>query len=144
MQLEEFTEFADKVVEEDVPPELLRDLHMGIIVLEEEMSDEEGYHVMGEYVSNELGNHILLYYGSFACLLEKEGREAWEKEIRETVKHEIVHHVEALAGNEQLAREEMLEREGIKSRQQGEPQNHSVKTGFIKKLLDYIKRVINI
>lgn len=40
---------------------------------------------MGEYVHDNLGRYILLYYGSFAALLEEEDEEGWKDEIFATV-----------------------------------------------------------
>lgn len=116
MDIEEFTEYADQVVNEEVPSPLLKNLHMGIIVLpetmqEEEENEEDVQYIMGEYLSNEMGNHIVLYYGSFAEVLQGASRETWLKEIRETIKHEVWHHVEAMAGDEKLARQELIEQE---------------------------------
>ena len=113
MNWEEFTCFVEKVIKEDIPDPLLQELHMGIIVLPEEKLDkhEGDQYIMGEYISNEMGNHIVLYYGSFAALFTGEDFSLWQKEIRDTIKHEVWHHVEALSGDEQLAMQEMLEEE---------------------------------
>ena len=48
------------------------------------------------------------YYGSFVDLLE-ETEEVWKEEIQDTVLHEMQHHLESLAGRDDLARQELEE-----------------------------------
>ncbi len=105
MDLEEFTEFANQVVDSEVPEPLLDRLNLGIIVVPEAEYDEEFY-VLGHYSVDRLGRHVALFYGSFAALFEGQPREVWEDQIRETIRHELRHHVETLAGDRSLAREE--------------------------------------
>ena len=53
---------------------------------------------MGEYVHDMLGRYILLYYGSFAALLQEEDEAVWKDEMFATVAHEFTHHLEETAG----------------------------------------------
>lgn len=67
-----------------------------------------GLLVLGECVRDGLlGRRVVLYYGSFAALLRNSPRGAWEREIRRTVRHELRHHLELLAGVDDLAREDL-------------------------------------
>ena len=47
-----------------------------------------------------MGRYVNLYYGSFAALAEKEhwSDEDWRRELRETLSHELTHHMEDRAG----------------------------------------------
>lgn len=45
---------------------------------------------------------VILYYGSFVALSRKDPDFDWEAEIHETVEHEIKHHLESLAGQDDL------------------------------------------
>lgn len=110
MEIDKFTDFADQIVNEEIPSELLRDLNLGIVVIPDARKDEK-YHIMGEYVLDEAGRHIVLYYGSFAAVLNNKPLEFWIEEIRETIRHELRHHIEDLAGSNDLARREAVERE---------------------------------
>ncbi|WP_202623818.1 metallopeptidase family protein, partial [Sporotomaculum syntrophicum] len=56
-----------------------------------------------------LGCFIVFYYGSFVALLEDESVDCWKAEIIDTVLHEIQHHLESLAGQEDLAKKEIEE-----------------------------------
>lgn len=113
MKIDEFTDYADKIVNEEIPSEVLRDLNLGIIVIPD-VRWEDKHYIMGEYVLDEAGRHIVLYFGSFAAVLDKDRREIWKEEIRETIRHELQHHIEDLAGSENLARREALERKAEK------------------------------
>lgn len=112
LSLNQFTELAEKLVDE-IPPRLCRDLNGGFVVLPEEKQDREFHEeflIMGEYVEDEvLGTFIVFYYGSFAAILGDEADEAWEAELRETIWHELQHHLESLAGVDDLTREELKE-----------------------------------
>ncbi len=124
MNLREFTEWADQVVTEQIPPELLTDLNMGMIVEPDEKEEDDGDSVvLGEYVRNELGNQVILYYGSFRTLWEEGSLPDWKEEVADTIRHELRHHVEGLAGEEILARQEdQQELSRIRERKQAERQ----------------------
>ena len=86
------------------PEALFEGLNGGVNLQEEvrldpDFPDREMY-VMGDYRDNLLGRYINLYYGSFAALAEKEGwsREDWREELRQTLSHELTHHMEGRSG----------------------------------------------
>mgnify|MGYP000912407215 CR=1 FL=1 len=107
---DEFTEMVDKAVNR-VPPYYYRCLNGGFNVLRKKKREDEFY-IMGEYVEDEhLGCLIVFYYGSFAALLHDEPLESWEQEIMDTVLHELQHHLESMAGCDDLARREIEELE---------------------------------
>ena len=59
---------------------------------------------MGEYIEDGImGCSIILYYGSFVHLLEDSSRE-WEEELWDIIVHELRHHLESLAGVDDLVR----------------------------------------
>ena len=84
------------------PDAFFEDLDGGIQLEEGEFPDPAfppgEMYVMGEYVHDMLGRYILLYYGSFAALLQEEDEEVWKDEIFATVAHEFTHHLEEDAG----------------------------------------------
>jgi len=57
-------------------------------------------YILGEYITDVLGNYINLYYGSFAALAKQEewDRQTWEEELRITFSHELTHHMENRSG----------------------------------------------
>lgn len=106
LSFEEFRRLAGRIVDE-IPPRLCRDLNGGFVALPGEKRDGDLL-VLGEYVWDDLvGRRIVLYYGSFAALLGVRPRRVWEREIRRTIRHELRHHLEALAGVDDLVREDL-------------------------------------
>lgn len=86
----------------EFPEAFFQDLDGGIQLEETARPDLDfppgEMYIMGEYVHDLLGRYILLYYGSFAALLEEEDEECWKDEIFATVAHEFTHHLEETAG----------------------------------------------
>lgn len=108
MNLDDFTALAHKLVDE-LPARLTRDLNGGFLVMPETKRDGDFY-VMGEYIEEgPLGCFVVFYYGSFAALFADEDEDVWVDELRETVWHELRHHLESLAGVDDLAYEELEE-----------------------------------
>ena len=55
--------------------------------------------ILGTYsVDPVFGKQIVLYYGSFTASLGEAGEKAYREQIRETVRHEFLHHLETRAG----------------------------------------------
>lgn len=104
LSIDEVNDILDQVYEE-FPEPLFQGLNGGILLLEDELPDRsagEDVYIMGEYCRDELGRYINIYYGSFAALLFDEPREVWVEELRTTLRHELTHHVEGLAGERSL------------------------------------------
>jgi len=96
-----------------IPARFYRNLNGGFNVQPGKKREGEWY-IMGEYVSDRhLGCLIMFYYGSFVDLLEGEPKHVWAQEIMETVIHELQHHLESMAGRDDLARQEIEELEKI-------------------------------
>ena len=56
-------------------------------------------YIFGTYASDPVfGKQIVLYYGSFAAVLRDSSESAYREKIRETVRHEFLHHLETRAG----------------------------------------------
>ncbi len=102
MNIKKFTELTDKIIENKIPAELMKGLNLGISIIPDTYKDEDCY-VMGEYIVDQMGCSVLLYYGSFSEVLEGEPKDVWIEEIKDTILHELQHHVESLAGEEYLA-----------------------------------------
>jgi len=108
VDLEAFTALAHRLVDE-VPPELCRELSGGFLVCPEELWDGR-YVILGQYIQDNLGSRVVFYHGSFRAVLGDAPAEVWEEELRETVFHEMRHHVERLCGTDELAEEELRAR----------------------------------
>lgn len=105
LDIKTFTRLAGTIADE-LPSRLLRDLNGGISVLPGKKKEGK-YYLMGEYIEDPvLGRVIFIYYGSFREILQDAPAEEWEEELRETLLHELRHHVESLAGVDDLSLEE--------------------------------------
>ena len=105
---EEFARLLEEAVER-IPPRFCQSLTGGFNIQEECRRDGE-YYILGEYIEDDqLGCFIVFYYGSFVDLLAEETEEVWKEEIQDTVLHEMQHHLESLAGRDDLARQELEE-----------------------------------
>lgn len=113
--IDEMQALLDEIVSE-FPEEFFKELNGGIILLPDTVQDElsapeDPLYIMGEYHSGGgLGRYIAIYYGSFAAVFEGlEGGDLLE-EVREelavTIRHEFRHHLESLAGADDLERED--------------------------------------
>ena len=106
---------ADMV--DELPPEFMRGLQ-GVHAIEEARPEPDYVDVwrLGEYLDpgsedflgagEGLGRHVALYYGSFVKVAADDPSFDWEGEMWETLTHELRHHVESLAGDESLVRED--------------------------------------
>ena len=116
LSIDEVNDILDQAVEA-YPEELFQELNGGILLLEDTVADPEAgedIYIMGEYCWDEMGRYINLYYGSFVALLADEPREVWEEELRFTLRHELTHHVEGLAGERSLEHKDSAQLEAFR------------------------------
>lgn len=111
---------------EELPQEFFTELNGGILLLpQEEMhpkSRDNDLYVLGRYYrSSDMGNHIKIYYGSFARLYGNSPEEKLREELRKTLRHEFRHHLEGLSGERGL---EVEDEEYISQYLQSHPGNH--------------------
>ena len=103
LSFEQAGDLLDKLAE-SFPEALFDELNGGVNLLEEAVPDQEfpeaRVYVLGEYCNDLLGRYINLYYGSFAAMAENEDwtEAGWEEELRQTLSHELTHHMEGRSG----------------------------------------------
>lgn len=104
MDFTTFEQLFDDVTA-DFPPQYLRGLH-GWFLREETKRDpaEPGLYRLGEYIREPrgLGDHIVLYYGSFMAIYGHLPPGIMRQKIFDTFAHEVFHHLEHQAGRDQL------------------------------------------
>lgn len=107
MTLEEFMAAADEVWA-GVPPPLTRELSGGLLVSAgvQDIPGPGSIVALGEYQVDVACRRIVLYYGSFLRALGEARAPVWRKRIGATIRHELRHHIETLAGRADLARED--------------------------------------
>lgn len=75
-----------------------------------------GFYTLGEYIHDEMGRYIIIYYGSFIALYKNLPPEKFREELRDTLVHEFTHHIESLAGERSLEIEDELEMMSFRAR----------------------------
>jgi len=113
MTVEEFRDMLDEILGE-IPEEYFVDLNGGVQLVEEikihPQSVENELRIMGEYIrSGIMGRNIRIYYGSFMAVYGYLPYDRLQERVRETVLHELMHHLEFLAGFRDLEVEDEVQ-----------------------------------
>jgi hypothetical protein len=110
ISIDEMQDILDELAEE-LPPVFFDELNGGILLLPEAKLSEYAragdLYIMGEYVRDiAMGRYIVIYYGSFEKLYSQLSTEALTSQLRKTLRHEFRHHIELLAGDDELGKED--------------------------------------
>lgn len=115
ISIDEMQALLDDIVSE-LPEAFFRELNGGVLLLPDAVEDaqsdpDDPLFVMGEYrTGGGMGCYIAIYYGSFAAvfdgLKDEELIPELTEELRTTVRHEFRHHLETLAGADDLERDD--------------------------------------
>ena len=108
-----YDEFEQMVKEElSLLPDYVRqDLSGGVLIdptayLHPARAADDLY-ILGTYSRGSyMGNQIILYYGSFMAAMGYAPRTAIQDQVRETLRHEFLHHMETKAGEKTLVEED--------------------------------------
>ena len=109
--IDEAQDILEKVAE-GLPQAFYKELNGGIILLPDVMQSREPWgqnlYTLGEYiVSPSMGRYIAIYYGSFDHVFGAyASEEEIAEELRKTLIHEFTHHLEDLAGENDLEKED--------------------------------------
>lgn len=108
--IDEVEIILDEIASE-LPGEFYRELNGGIVLLPEAKLNpaarRKDLYIMGEYHSGgSMGRYIVIYYGSFERVYGHLNREGLKKQLSLTLKHEFTHHLESLAGERDLEKED--------------------------------------
>ena len=114
LTIDEMQEVLDELAEE-LPQVFYKELNGGILLLPELKESEYSrkgagktdLYTLGEYHhGGAMGNYIKIYYGSFERLFSHLSDDDMIKELRHTLRHEFRHHIETLAGEDDLVDED--------------------------------------
>ena len=110
MTIDEMQDVLDELAEE-LPEVFFKELNGGIVLLpqakESEYSRSNDLYTLGEYHhGGAMGNYIKIYYGSFERLYSYLNDEQMKVQLRKTLRHEFRHHIETLAGEDDLIDED--------------------------------------
>lgn len=120
LSFDQVGDLLDQMAEE-LPQALFEQLNGGVSLLPDEVRDpelEDEVYILGEFCEDQMGRYIQLYYGSFAALAGEENwsHADWERELRETLRHELTHHIEGLAGDKSLDKKDAEQLRGWRHR----------------------------
>ena len=112
IEIEEFLEMVEELSTE-IPAEFFEGLNGGVRVLEECKINPRAIAndliTLGEYHhSFAMGNHIVIYYGSFMRLCGHMSPEDLKRRVRKTLRHEFRHHLERRSGLKDLEVEDEI------------------------------------
>jgi hypothetical protein len=107
----EETESVLERLADELPAEFYGKLNGGIILLPESRLNENDrsgdLYTLGEYHYDAyMGRYIAIYYGSFSKVYGRLPQAQLEKRLREVLRHEFRHHLESLAGERDLEKED--------------------------------------
>lgn len=110
MTIDEMHELLNELADE-IPAEFYRELSGGISLIPDVIYSPEAKNkdlfILGAYHSGGgTGRYITMHYGSLMKVYSHLPREAMKGKLREILRHEMQHHVEALAGNHDLEDED--------------------------------------
>jgi hypothetical protein len=107
LTIEKMQTMLDEIAAE-FPPEFFAELNGGIILLPEAKLHEKGkggLFILGSYNrGGSMGRYITIYYGSFMKVYGRLSGDRIREKLRRTVRHEFRHHMESLAGADDLER----------------------------------------
>lgn len=102
LTIERFTEIAEEELAL-LPDYVHEELNGGVIidpkVYPHPARMAEDLYILGIYTSNTvMGKQIVLFYGSFLVTMQYAAEERYRRQIRDTLRHEFLHHLETRAG----------------------------------------------
>ena len=106
ISIEKAEEWLAELLDE-LPEAFFQELNGGVCLLPDAKPDPdfpgEDLYILGEYCQAPyLGRSIVIYYGSFEPVFGDLSPLELRRELRDTLRHEFRHHVEALAGENGL------------------------------------------
>ncbi|MBP1920231.1 metallopeptidase family protein [Youngiibacter multivorans] len=107
---EEMGRILDEIAD-GFPEELFKELSGGIVLAPElklnQMSMNNDLYILGEYHRGfNSGRYIVIYYGSFMKVYGYLEDTELKERLEHTLKHEFIHHLESLAGEKGLEKED--------------------------------------
>ena len=100
--IDRFTEIANEELEL-LPDYVHEELNGGVLIDPKAYPHPhrlaEDLFILGIYSTDPImGSQIVLYYGSFTVTMGNAGEERFRMQIRDTLRHEFLHHLETRAG----------------------------------------------
>ena len=87
-----------------LPPGIYKGLNCGVILIPDAMYDANGLLILGQYHVDPygLGRYVTIHHGSLMVAYGHLSAEEFVEKLRDTLHHELTHHLESLAGDRSL------------------------------------------
>ena len=97
---------------DDLPPEILKGLNCGVILLPDTIFDNDGLLILGRYYFEPmgLGRYVTVHYGSLVKACGYLSVPKFTEKIKDVLHHELVHHLEHQAGDRSLEIQDAIDR----------------------------------
>ena len=111
LTFEESDEAIAQMVEE-LPQEILEGLNLGISLLRDTLFDENGLVILGQYHVEPmgLGRYVTINFGSMVEVYGHLSKNAFRKQLKHVLHHELTHHLEHLAGDRSLEVQDAIDK----------------------------------
>ncbi len=112
VSIDEMRGLLDDLLNE-IPYPIWVNLNGGIVLLPDvklslHSTEERPIYTMGEYhYSHGMGRSVRLYYGSIMAVYGHLSMDEMVKQLDKILKHELTHHLESMAGERELEREDL-------------------------------------
>ena len=111
--IEDFTKILDEIIKE-IPEEIFIGLNGGVTITEDAPLHPdalgEDLYILGQYHEDpDFGRYIHIYFGSFIECFGNSNWEAITEECEAVIKHELLHHLETMAGEKNLEVQDELD-----------------------------------
>ena len=102
-------------VADSLPPGIFKSLNGGILLLPDAIRDDNGLSILGQYHVEPygLGRYITIHYGSMKEVYGHLGPQTFRKKLEGVLHHELVHHLEDLAGDSSLEIQDAIDVEKL-------------------------------
>jgi len=99
-------------IAQDLPQEIFKGLNGGYALTEETVFDENGLIILGQYhyQPRGLGRYVVVHYGSMTQAYGRLCPEKFREKLKDVFYHELVHHLEGLAGDRSLEIQDKIDK----------------------------------
>jgi len=93
---------------DDLPQEIFKGLNLGVTLLPDTLYSSNGLLILGRYHVDPrgLGRYITINYGSLVAAHGHQSPDFFREKLRSVLHHELTHHLEHLAGDRTLEKQD--------------------------------------
>jgi len=110
LTFEESQQAINQLIDE-LPPEIFKGLNCGVALTQDTLYGVNGLLILGQYhvEPHGLGRYVTINYGSICTAYGHLDPEGFREKLKETLHHELTHHLEHLAGDRTLEKKDALD-----------------------------------